>query len=108
KQLIYIPKHKGGVYLSASWQKFTLKYDLNGVGKRFTKSNNQESDFEQVLNPYFISKITVDKQTTWNAFTFHVKFAADNLFNQNYQSILWRPMPGRFYSFSVALKYRNP
>lgn len=108
KQLIYIPKHKGGFYSSISWQGLTLKYDLNGVGKRFTKSSNHESDFEQVLNPYFLSKITADKQAEWDAITFNLKFAVDNLFNQNYQSILWRPMPGRFYTFSVALKYRKP
>lgn len=107
KQLIYIPKHKGGFYGSVSWKGFTVKYDLNGVGKRFTKSSNQESDFEQVLNPYFLSKLTLDKQAEWDKFTFNMKFTADNLYNQNYQSILWRPMPGRFYTFSIAIKYRK-
>lgn len=108
KQLIYIPKHKGGIYASATLQKFTLKYDLNGVGKRFTKSNNHESDYEQVLNPYWLSKLSLDKQVELHDFSINLKFVADNLFDQNYQSILWRAMPGRFYTFSVALKFRKP
>jgi iron complex outermembrane receptor protein len=108
KQLIYIPKHKGGFYFSTTWQKFTLKYDFSGVGKRFTKSSNRESPFEQVLNPYFLSKISADKRFDLHAFSFNMKFTVDNLFNQNYQSILWRPMPGRFYTLSVAFKYRKP
>ncbi len=108
KQLVYIPKHKGGFYVSTTWQKFTIKYDFTGTGKRFTKSSNQESPFEQVLNPYFLSKITADKKVDLNDISFHVKFSADNLFNQNYQSILWRPMPGRFYTLSVAINYKRP
>jgi len=108
KQLVYIPKHKGGFYASASWKKFTLKYDLNGVGKRFTKSSNRESDFEQVLNPYWLSKLSLDKQIQLEVFSVNLKLLVDNLFDQNYQSILWRPAPGRFYTFSVALKYRKP
>jgi outer membrane cobalamin receptor len=108
KQLVYIPKHKGGFYASVSWKKFTLKYDLNGVGKRFTKSSNRESDFEQVLNPYWLSKLSLDKQIQLEDFSFSLKLLVDNLFDQNYQSILWRPAPGRFYTFSVAFKYRKP
>ncbi|SHE33242.1 iron complex outermembrane recepter protein [Mariniphaga anaerophila] len=108
KQLIYIPKHKGGFYASATWQKITVKYDLNGIGKRYTKSNNQESDFEQVLNPYWLSKLSLNKQLELDDFSANLKFTVDNLFDQTYQSILWRPMPGRFYTFSVALKYRKP
>lgn len=107
KQLIYIPKHKGGIYFSSTWKKFTLKYDLNGIGKRFTRSSNQESDFEQVLNPYWLSRLSFGKQVLWKDFSLNLKCAVENLFDLNYQSILWRPMPGRFYTFSVAFKYRK-
>ncbi len=105
KQLIYIPRHKGGAYLSTTWQKFTFKFDINGVGKRYTKSSNRESDSEQVLNPYFLGKVSVGKQLPVNDLRLNLKFSVDNLFDKTYQSILWRPMPGRFYSFSVAFKY---
>ena len=102
KQLIYIPKHKGNFYLSAVWKKFTLRYDLNAVGKRFTKSSNAESDYERVLNPYWLSEITLEKKLDWNTLTFNLKFTVENVFDEVYQSILWRPMPGRFYKLSAA------
>lgn len=105
KQLIYIPKHKGNVYLGAAWNKFTFRYDLNFVGKRFTKSSNIESDYERVLNPYALSKITVEKSVDVQKVTVNLKFKVVNLFDETYQSILWRPMPGRNYSLSAAIKF---
>ncbi len=105
KQLIYIPKHKGNFYLSGTWRKFTLKYDLTYTGKRFTKSSNIESGFEQVLNPFWLSKLTLDKQVQWSSYTLNLKFVVENIFDNDYQSILWRPMPGRVYSLSVAFNY---
>lgn len=107
KQLIYIPKHKGSAYLAATWQNFSLKYDLEYIGKRYTKSSNLESDFERVLNPYWLSKISLDKRFDFNALQMHLKCTVENLFNEEYQSILWRPMPGRFYTFSIGLNYKK-
>ncbi len=62
KQLIYIPKHKGNAYLAATWHNISVKYDFEFIGKRYTKSSNLESDFERVLNPYWLSKISLDKR----------------------------------------------
>ncbi len=107
KQLIYIPKHQGGFFLSAGLKKFTLKYDLTATGKRYTNSSNEESDFERVLNGYWLSDISLSKQIQYGDLSWMVKISVENLFDQDYQSILWRPMPGRFYSFSVAFKFRS-
>ena len=82
-----------------------MRYDMTYTGRRYTKSSNQESEFEMVLNPYLLGKLTIDKQTGWKKFMLNIKFSAENLFNVNYQNILWRPMPGRFYSVSTGLKY---
>jgi iron complex outermembrane receptor protein len=105
KQLIYIPKHKGNLYLGAEWKKFSFRYDLNFVGKRFTKSSNIESDYERVLNPYILGKIAVEKRLDVQSVTVNLKFEVENLFDETYQSILWRPMPGRNYSLSAAINF---
>lgn len=107
KQLIYIPKHKGSAFLAATWHKLSLKYDLEYIGKRYTKSSNLESGFERVLNPYWLSKISLNKRFDFNVFQMHLKCTVENLFNEEYQSILWRPMPGRFYTFSIGLNYKK-
>jgi len=107
KQLIYIPKHKGNVYLSAAWKGFTAKYDLFYTGKRYTKSSNDESEFERVLNPYWLSKFTVDKKIFINKSDLILKLEVENLFNEDYQSILWRAMPGRHYNFAVQINFNQ-
>ncbi|MBN1986885.1 MAG: TonB-dependent receptor [Prolixibacteraceae bacterium] len=107
KQLIYIPKHKGNFFVAARVKNFTLKYDLEYVGKRYTSSSNEESQFERVLNPYWLSKISLDKILEIKDFRLNMKFTVENLFNEDYQSILWRPVPGRFYSFAMGLNYRK-
>ncbi|HKJ78968.1 MAG TPA: hypothetical protein VKA10_05510, partial [Prolixibacteraceae bacterium] len=107
KQLIYIPKHKGNFYVSAFWKNFTIKYDLLYTGKRYTKSNNQESDFERILNPYWLSNIELAKKVEVKNTEFKMKFEIENLTGQDYQSILWRPMPGRYYNFSIAMNFNK-
>jgi iron complex outermembrane receptor protein len=105
KQLVYIPKNKGNYFLSAGWKNITVRYDMTFTGKRYTKSSNQESDFEKVLNPYMLGKVTVDHRIDWNKFRLNTKLVVENIFNTTYQSILWRPMPGRFYSISIGIRY---
>ena len=107
KQLIYIPKHKGNMYLAATYRKFSLKYDLEYIGKRYTTSSNLESDYERVLNSYWLSKITLEHRVNLNDLQINFKASVENLFNEEYQSILWRPMPGRFYTFSIGLNYKK-
>ncbi len=107
KQLIYIPKNKGNLFIAALVKSFTLKYDLEYTGTRYTSSSNEESQFERVLNPYWLSKISLDKMMEISSFRLNLKFTVENLFNEDYQSILWRPMPGRFYSFSIGLNYKK-
>ncbi len=107
KQLIYIPKNKGNIYTTATLKQLTLKYDLEYIGKRYTKSSNEESPYERVLNPYWLSKVSVDKWFIINQFRMNLKFTVENLFNEDYQSVLWRPMPGRYYTFSVGFSFQK-
>ncbi len=107
KQLIYIPKHKGNLFLAVLVKNFTLKYDLEYTGKRYTNSSNKESEFERVLNPYFLSRVSLDKILKMNAIRINLKLTVDNLLNEDYQSILWRPMPGWFYTFTLGLNYKK-
>ena len=107
KQLIYIPKHKGGAYISSTWKKYTLKFDVSAIGKRYTTSSNAESSFEQVLNPYLLGKLTASRQFQLKEYFLDMKFTVDNLFDKSYQSILWRPMPGRNFTFTIALTFND-
>lgn len=107
KQLIYIPKHKGNFYVAAAYKNSSVKYDLEYIGKRFTTSNNAETPYERVLNPYWLSKISVEQRIDAAPWQLNLKLTVENLLNEDYQSILWRPMPGRFYSFTIAVHYKK-
>ncbi len=107
KQLIYIPKYKGNFYVAAAYKKSSVKYDLEYIGKRFTTSNNVATPYERVLNPYWLNKISVEQRIDAAPWQLNLKLTVENLLNEDYQSILWRPMPGRFYSFTLAVHYKK-
>lgn len=107
KQLIYIPKHKANLFAEADFKDYYLKTNAPFTGKRYTSSNNVESDFEKVLNPYWLFNLTAGKRFEWNRILADVSFNVENLTNEDYMAILWRPMPGRYYSLTVQIQFRK-
>jgi len=107
KQLIYIPKHKANLFAEADFKSYYLKINVPFTGKRYSTSNNIESDFEQVLNPYWLVNLSMGKKLDWKHFQSEVSLNIENLTNQDYMAILWRPMPGRYYSLTVQIQFRK-
>ena len=107
KQLIYIPKHKANLFAEADYKKFYLKINAPFTGKRYTSSNNVESDYEKVLNPYCLVNLSCGKQFNLNVFKVDASLNIENLANADYMAILWRPMPGRYYSLTLMFNYRK-
>ncbi len=107
KQLIYIPKHKANLFAEADFKNYYLKINAPFTGKRYTSSNNFESDFEKVLNPYWLLNLTVGKKVEWNCTQADICLNVENLTNEDYMAILWRPMPGRYYSLTVQIQFRK-
>lgn len=107
KQLIYIPKHKANVFAEANFKKYYLKINTPFIGKRYTTSNNEESELEKVLNPYGTNNMMVGKRFDYHSFQADVSFNVENLTNKDYMAILYRPMPGRYYSVTVQIQYKK-
>lgn len=107
KQLIYMPKHKANLFAEADYKKFYLKINAPFTGKRYTSSNNVESDYEKVLNPYCLVNLSCGKQFNLNVFKVDASLNIENLDNADYMAILWRPMPGRYYSLTLMFNYRK-
>ena len=107
KQLIYIPKHKANLFAEADFKGYYLKINVPFTGKRYTTSNNMESDYEQVLNPYWLVNLTMGKKLDWKHVQSDVSLNIENLTKQDYMAILWRPMPGRYYSLTVQIQFRK-
>lgn len=107
KQLIYIPKHKANLFAEADFRDYYLKINAPFTGKRYTSSNNVESDYEKVLNPYWLINLTLGKKIDWKYFQADVSINVENLTNADYMAILWRQMPGRYYSLTVQIQFRK-
>jgi iron complex outermembrane receptor protein len=107
KQLIYIPKHKANLFAEADFKDYYLKINAPFTGKRYTSSNNVESDYEKVLNPYWLVNLTAGKKFNWKRLQAEVSLNIENLANEDYMAILWRPMPGRYYSLTVQIQIRK-
>jgi len=98
-QLIYVPLHQAKAHFSVHLAKLFLLYGHQYIGLRYTTSDNQSS-----LPAYQLSYVSVGYEYTIKKHTIGVNLTVDNLFNKDYQSIAWRPMPGR--SFLINLNYK--
>ncbi len=107
KQLIYIPKHKANLFAEADFKQYYLKINAPFTGKRYISSNNMESDYETVLNPYLLVNMTMGMKLGWKRLQADLSLNVENLANADYMAILWRPMPGRYYSLTVQIQFRK-
>jgi iron complex outermembrane receptor protein len=107
KQLIYIPKDKANIFAEGNFKAWYLKINAPFTGKRYTSSNNVESDYEKVLNPYWLVNLTAGKMFEFKPLRMDLAFNIENLANTDYMAILWRPMPGRYYSLTIQIQYKK-
>ncbi len=105
KQLIYIPKHKANLFAETNFKAWYLKLNAPFTGKRYTSSNNVESDYEKILNSYWLINLNGGRKFEIKPFRMDVSLGIENLVNTDYMAILWRPMPGRYYSLTIQLSY---
>ena len=102
KQLPYVPEHTATVTGRLSWRKWSLLYKWNYYSKRYTMSSNDLSLSGQ-LPTYFMNNITLEKGFSFKWADLSLKCAVNNLFNEEYLSVLSRPMPGINYEFFVGI-----
>ena len=99
KQLIYVPEHQAKGQFSVLVGGLHLLYGHEFTGLRYTTSDNQSS-----LPAYQLSWVSLGFEHKLKKHTIGATFTVDNLFDKSYQSIAWRPMPGR--SFLINLNYK--
>ena len=99
KQLIYIPKHHANAFAEARWKKWNLNYTFEFTGKR-TTSMNDDDFFAYDLPYYTLHHISLGKQLN----KFRLEFRINNLTDNDYQTVLWRAMPGRSYEVYLEFK----
>jgi len=102
KQLIYIPVHKANIMLDLGYRKFVFHYSTVYTGERFTTSSNEPT--RHTLQAYILHDVLLGKQFGLFKNKAEIQFKINNLFNINYQAILWRAMPGRNYKILIKFQ----
>ncbi|MDD2637116.1 MAG: TonB-dependent receptor, partial [Bacteroidales bacterium] len=101
KQLIYIPVNKANMMFSTGYKGFKFSYNFALNGERFTTSSNEIT--RHVLPAYSLHDIYLGKEMLVFGKALEVQFRINNLFDLDYQAILWRAMPGRNYKIFVKI-----
>lgn len=103
RQLPFIPIHSGGVVLSANWRSFYTTYTFTHFSERYTTTRSNTNSY-RMLYPYYMSAVSIGKNIEIRDKTLGMQIRVDNLFNESYQTILWRPMPGRNFNLIFRLE----
>jgi len=102
KQLPYVPRNSASLTGRLSWQSWSFLYKWCWYSERFTMSSN---DFTITghLPQYFMSNVSLEKGLSFKALDLSLKLAVNNIFNEDYLSVLSRPMPGINFEFFIAI-----
>jgi len=99
RQLIYIPLHHANAFAEVKWMTWSLNYTFELTGERKTSMNDDEF-FAYELPCYTLHHISLGKQLN----KFRIEFKINNLTDKDYQTVLWRAMPGRSYEIYLEFK----
>ena len=102
KQLPYVPKLSSTVTGRLSWRRWTFLYKWCYYSERYTMSSNDIS-LTGKLPPYFMSNISLEKILSFKWADLSLKGTINNLFNEEYLSVLSRPMPGINFEIFVGI-----
>lgn len=106
KQLPYVPRHSASITGKLSWKSWSLLYKWVYYSKRYTMTSN-DNTITGIMPDYYMSNVTVEKNFVFRSVDLQVKLAVNNLFNEDYMTVLSRPMPGINFEvfFSITPKF---
>ncbi len=102
KQLPYVPEWSSSITGRIDWKCWSLLYKWCYYSVRHTMSSNDIS-LTGKLPPYFMNNLTLERKvsTQWAELSF--KGAINNLFDEEYLSVLSRPMPGINFELFISI-----
>ncbi len=100
KQLVYIPLHSGNLLLHLSFRDYFITWQYNAYSERYTTTSNDLSRRNR-LYPYFMNNLSAGRSFRLGSAGFSAELRIYNLLNESYQSVLYRPMPGRNYHLVI-------
>ena len=102
KQLPYVPEYSATLTGRLTYRSWGLLYKWCYYSERYTMSSNDIS-LTGYLPPYFMSNITVEKGFDLRWAGLSLKATVNNLFDEEYLSVLARPMPGINFEIFIGI-----
>ncbi|MBD5320446.1 MAG: TonB-dependent receptor [Bacteroides sp.] len=102
KQLPYVPRHSASMTGRLTWRSWSFLYKWAYYSERYTMSSNDYT-ITGHLPQYFMSNVSLEKKLTLKVADLQLKLAVNNLFDEDYLSVLSRPMPGINFEFFIGI-----
>ena len=103
KQLPYEPEYSVTATGRLSWRSWGLLYQFCYYSERYTMSSN-DITLTGRLTPYLMSNLSLEKGLSLRWADLTLKGTVNNLFNEEYLSVLSRPMPRMNAEFFIGIK----
>jgi vitamin B12 transporter len=100
KQLVYMPEHLFNAGIRTVYKNYYFSWMSCFTSKRFTTADN--SDY---LPGYLLNNLSTGMKLHFSESTIDINLKVDNLFNIDYQTIAWYPMPGRSLLLSLIYQF---
>ncbi|EAY27564.1 TonB-dependent receptor, putative [Microscilla marina ATCC 23134] len=99
KQLLYTPLHSSNVYAHWQYRGWFIQTDLNHTGLRYLENSN--SSF---IEGFTLFNASLGKNFRLGKHWWSLSARVNNMFNEDYESVNNRAMPGRNYQLSLRYK----
>ena len=103
KQLVYIPQFSASSIIALAYRNWRLSYKWCWYSERYTTSDNDMTTRIGRVLPYIMNDIVLEKRLGIQSTVLSFKLAVNNIFNEEYESVLNRPMPGRNFELFVEI-----
>ena len=102
KQLPYVPEISSNIVSRLSWRTWAFTYKWCHYSERYTMSSN-DITLTGRLPKYYMSNVSLEKSIHCTWADWSLKGVVNNLFNEEYLSVLARPMPRINFQFFVGI-----
>lgn len=102
KQLPYVPLHTANVNGRLAWRGWAFHYKWCYYSERYTMSSNDYT-LSGRLPDYYMSNISLEKSLSFPWADLSIKGTINNLFDEEYLSVLSRPMPGINFELFLSI-----
>lgn len=102
KQLPYVPEYSATLAGRLTWRSWGFRYNWCWYSRRYTMSSNDRT-LTGSLPAYFMSDLSLEKFFSFRWAGLSLKGTVHNLFDEEYLSVLSRPMPGINFEIFIGI-----